>query len=192
MPRRSRSATRSPSRSNEMNADWGRSPSRSRSKSVPPRRQPQWMVATAERLDVVAEAAETAVEQGGEALRALYAMTPRDVSVAASSQPQLPLAETTQAKTAVSSQPPRTHLDTALHVHRMTGGGRKYPSKEAGPIATNMNPARFAMMIQGRPVVALRVVEAARRFQSLTPRQSEGRPGFSALGLAITPLTPDV
>ena len=172
MPRRSRSATRSPSRANESSADWERSPSRSRSKSVPPRRQPGWMVATAERLTVVAEAAETAVEEGGAALRALYAMKPGDVSAAASSQPQLPLAETTAAKTAVSSQPPHTHLDTALHVHRMTGGGRKYPSTQAGPIATSMNPARFAMMIHGRPVVVLRVVEAARSFRSLAPRQS--------------------
>ena len=123
------------------------------------------MVATAERLDVVAEAAETAVEQGGEALRALYAMTPKDVSMAASSQPQVPLAETTQAKTAMSSQPSRTHLDTALHVHRMTGGGRKLPATQAGPIATSVNPARFGMMIHGRPVVVLRVVYTARSFQ---------------------------
>ena len=130
------------------------------------------MAATAEGLTVVAEAAETAVEEGGAALRALYAMTPRDVSVAASSHPQLPLAQTTAAKTAVSSQPPHTHFDTALHVHRMTGGGRKYPSTQPGPIATNMNPARFAMMIHGRPVVVLRVVKAATSFQSLAPRQS--------------------
>ena len=166
MPRRGRSTGRSPSRTNEDNVDYGRTPSRSRSKSAPPSSQPEWMAATAERLEVVAESAEKAVEEGGEALRALYSMTPRDVSQAASSQPQVPLAETTAAKTAMSLQPsPRTHHDTALHVHRMTGGGRKLPATQAGPIATSVNPARFGMMIHGRPVVVLRVVYTARSFQ---------------------------
>ena len=164
-----RSNTRSPSRASQgdAGADWGRarSASRSRSKSLPPVRQPEWMEAAAERLGAVAEAAETAAEQGGDALKALYVMQPKEVNAAASSQPQIPLAETPAAKAAMSSQPSHSHHDTALHIHRMTGGGRKYPSTEAGPIATSLNPARHVMMINGRPVMVLGVVKADMGFQ---------------------------
>ena len=186
-----RSKTRSPSRACSQEVDYGRSStSRSRSKSVPPRPQPEWMETTARRLSAVAEAAETAVEQGGEALKAIYTMKPKDVNKALSSQPQVPLAETTTAQAAVSSQPPHSHHDTSLHLHRMTGGGKKYPSTQSGPIATSLNPERHTMMINGRPVVVLGVVKAAMSFQPYAMMQSFGVLVSPFLGYAVTPLIP--
>ena len=144
-------------------ADYGRSSvsvSRSRSKSSPRVVQPRWMSSTDERLTAAAGMVEEAAEKGGSDLQALYVMKPEDISVAASSQPEASLAETPEAMSAVSSQPPESHHVTALRIHRVTGGGPKQPSLQSGPIATSLNPARHAMMINGRPVVVLRVVEA--------------------------------
>ena len=148
-------------------ADYGRSSvsvSRSRSKSRPRVVQPRWMSSTDDRLTAAVGMVEEAAEKGGSDLQALYAMRPADISRAASSQPHASLAETPQAKSAVSSQPPESHHMTALRIHRVTGGGPKHPSSQSGPIATSLNPARHAMMINGRPVVVLRVVEALKGF----------------------------
>ena len=177
-----RARTRSPSRASSIEGvSWRRSPSRSRSKSVPRVKQPEWMAATNVRLTATAEVAEAAAEQGGQDLKALYVMTPKEVAKAASSQPQTNLADTTGAKAALSSQPPRSHREAALNIHRLTGGGPKLPSSEAGPIATSVNPARFAMMINGRPVVVLRVLKAARSFQPCAMLQTSGRLVFVLL-----------
>ena len=134
---------------------------RPRSRSRPRVVQPRWMSTTDQRLAAAAGMVEAAAEKGGRDLQTLYAMRPKDISVAASSQPHASLAETPQAKSAVSSQPPESHHMTALRIHRVTGGGPKHPSSQSGPIATSLNPARHAMMINGRPVVVLRVVEAS-------------------------------
>ena len=182
-----RAEKRSPSRASsaDAGADWGRaSASRSRSKSVPRVQQPAWMETTDQRLSAAAATAESAAEQGGDDLKALYVMKPKDVFVAASSQPQTTLSETATAQAALSSQPLQSHHVTALHLHRMTGGGQKLPSTEPGPIATSLNPARHAMMINGRPVVALRSVKAA-EFSSIRHVAILGGPGFPSTWSAV-------
>ena len=127
-----RARTRSPSRaSSKSSVNWARSPSRSRSKSVPRVKQPQWMEATNVRLTATAEVAEAAAETGGQDLKALYVMKPKEVNKAASSQPQTNLADTEGARKALSSQPAQSHRDAAAAIHRLTGGGPKLPSRRA-------------------------------------------------------------
>ena len=148
-----------------MTPDWGtpeeeespeprkRSPSKRRSKKKKP--QHDWMEKTAHRLELAAEMAETHGDVPSESLKSMYMLTQRELSAL----PPVGSPERTQvyADAEAEGRAMRSHYDTSLLIHRMTGGGPKGEDQGSGPVATAVNPNRHVMMINGRPVMVLGV-----------------------------------
>ena len=113
------------------------------------------MEKTAERLELAAEIAETHGDAPGEGLKSMYMLTQRELSAL----PPVQAPQKSQAYEDAEAQgrPMKSHYDTSLQIHRMTGGGPKDNSEESGPVATAVNPNRHVMMINGRPVMAVGV-----------------------------------
>ena len=114
---------------------------------------------TAERLELSAELAEQVAESGADEMKALYLLTQREMSQAASSGGSKPPLESEQyAQAAGEGRDMKSHYEASLQLHRMTGGGPKTKDgHDSGPLATSLNPNRHVMMIHGRPVMVLSV-----------------------------------
>ena len=116
------------------------------------------MEKTAVRLELSAELVEQTAEKGADELKALYLLSQRELNEVAASSSQAPHESQAYATAQHEGRDMKTHYDTSLQIHRMTGGGRKMPLVgESGPVATALNPNRHVMMIHGRPVMVLSV-----------------------------------
>ena len=114
------------------------------------------MQKTAKRLELAAEIAESVGDEIGDELKSFYVLNQRELAV-------LPPVTAPQRSAAyedavAEGRSMKTHYDTSLQIHRMSGGGPKQNSDESGPVATAVNPFRHTMMINGRPVMALGVI----------------------------------
>ena len=113
------------------------------------------MEKTAQRLELAAEIAETLGDETGDELKSFYMLTQKELAalppVGAPQQTQVYVDAVAEGRTM------KSHYDTSLQIHRMTGGGPKGKSEESGPMATAVNPNRHCMMINGRPVMVLGV-----------------------------------
>ena len=95
-------------------------------------------------------------------MKSMYMLTQRELSAL----PPVQAPERSQAyeDAEAEGRPMKSHYDTSLQIHRMTGGGPKDNSEESGPVATAVNPNRHVMMINGRPVMALGVNANSQRW----------------------------
>ena len=98
-------------------------------------------------------------------MRALYVMSPAEIGVAASSEGYQGLDKTIQQnpKYYQGRAGQKSHYEASSQLHRMTGGGKKLPGIDSGPIATALNPERHDMMVHGRPVAVIGLSEQPTR-----------------------------
>ena len=113
---------------------------------------------TATRLELAAEYAEKAAEDD-EQLQALYLLDQRELSAAATGASSSGAAATPLDAALQEGRAMKSHLEASMLTHRLTGGGKPPGGDASGPMATALNPNRHVMMIHGRPVMVLSVLE---------------------------------
>ena len=117
------------------------------------------MEKTATRLELAAEYAEKAAEDD-EQLQALYLLDQRELSAAATGASSSGAASTPLDAALQEGRAMKSHLEASMLTHRLTGGGKPTEAHgQSGPMATALNPNRHCMMIHGRPVMVLSVLE---------------------------------
>ena len=117
------------------------------------------MEKTATRLELAAEYAEKAAEDD-EQMQALYLLDQRELSAAATGASSSGAASTPLDAALQEGRAMKSHLEASMLTHRLTGGGKPTEAHgQSGPMATALNPNRHCMMIHGRPVMVLSVLE---------------------------------